>query len=153
MEKTGDGASAAYEIIARVGRVEAKLDQVLALLQSLQKGEVDRSSRRQDDEAGLLETLTVKQHAVLQMLFNGKSNAEIAERLGISENTAKVHVRLLAKKAGGHKRSQIVARFKRAFDEIEESRYQALTKGLPKSWDHEWGSGSEQYDDLLRNDG
>lgn len=151
VKKENEMSEMMVELIVRVGRLEAKMDQMLALVQA---GAAGQSGARDVAAEGgsILETLTVKQHAVLQMLLNGKGNAEIGERMGISENTAKVHVRLLAKKAGGHKRQQIVAKFKRAFDEFDEGKYQILTKGLPKNWDSDWGAGSEKFDHLLRND-
>jgi DNA-binding NarL/FixJ family response regulator len=37
-------------------------------------------------------TLTPRQQQVLELLVQGKSNREIAEAMGLSENTVKVHL-------------------------------------------------------------
>jgi DNA-binding NarL/FixJ family response regulator len=58
-------------------------------------------------EAG--STLTARQVEVLRLLADGWSNAEIARRLAIAEETAKTHVRHLLGKLGARSRSHAVA--------------------------------------------
>jgi DNA-binding CsgD family transcriptional regulator/tetratricopeptide (TPR) repeat protein len=49
---------------------------------------------------GLLATLTQREHEVLSLLVAGRSNGEVARRLGISEKTASVHVSNILRKTG-----------------------------------------------------
>lgn len=132
------------QLMAMMARVEAKIDLMLG----------QTGAAKQDGKTGskALGQLTVKQHAVLQMLLNGKSNAEIADRLGVNENTAKVHVRLIAKKLGVSKRQEIVAAMMEAFRQVPDKLYLTMSRGLPKNWDEEWGSGTEKYDSIVRSE-
>lgn len=50
--------------------------------------------------------LTARQHEVLQLLQLGKSNKHIARQLGMTEATAKVHVRHIMRKFGAVNRTQ-----------------------------------------------
>lgn len=134
-------------VLIQLGKLESKMDEVLWLLRQSGRG-VDSGSHgenlRQDDAARvILSGLTKKQHVALQMILAGKSNRDIAERLGVTENTAKVHVRSIAKKAGMRKRSQIVALFKKAFDDMEDDEYERLTGGITKNF---WASGGVALD-------
>ncbi|TWA58480.1 DNA-binding NarL/FixJ family response regulator [Azospirillum baldaniorum] len=52
--------------------------------------------------------LTARQRGVLQRLREGKSNRVIAQELGISENTAKVHVRGILRALGASNRAEAV---------------------------------------------
>jgi len=127
----------------QLDRIEWKLDQLLAALavnssglggrESAPRLKVERHLAEGDD--GYLVKLTTKQHAALQMLMRGADNKEIADRFGVTDNTAKVHVRAIAKKIGVNTRAQIMHRIWREFDEIDENGYMAITGGLPKDWD------------------
>jgi DNA-binding NarL/FixJ family response regulator len=55
------------------------------------------------------ETLTRRELEVLRILANGSGNKEIAERLGISENTVKFHIAQITAKLGAHSRTEAVA--------------------------------------------
>lgn len=87
--------------------------------------EADRALRRDDPAAlrdlagrlahppgaaGAAVELTARQLEVLDLLAAGRSNAELALRLGIAETTAKEHVRELCRKLGASSRLQAVAR-------------------------------------------
>ena len=63
-------------------------------------------------EAGAepLEPLTPREREVLELLGEGLSNRQIAERLGISEHTAKFHVASVAGKLGASSRTEAVSR-------------------------------------------
>lgn len=78
--------------------------------------------------------LTTKQHVVLQMLLAGRGNQEIADRLGVSVNTAKVHVRGVARKYGCNTRSQVVMKAYSEFETMPQGAYVAVSGGLPKDW-------------------
>jgi DNA-binding CsgD family transcriptional regulator len=89
------------------------------------------------DLAPPLPTLTTKQHAALQMLLRGASNAEIAERFGVTVNTAKVYVRSLFAKFGVHNRASVVVVAKARFDATNPEEYMRWSGGLPKTWDNQ----------------
>jgi DNA-binding NarL/FixJ family response regulator len=55
------------------------------------------------------EFLTVREIEVLQQVAVGNRNRDIAERLFISEETVKVHVKHIMEKLGAHDRTQAVA--------------------------------------------
>jgi DNA-binding NarL/FixJ family response regulator len=52
--------------------------------------------------------LTTRELAVLSLLRQGKANKIIAYELGISENTAKVHIRNILRKVGATNRTQAI---------------------------------------------
>jgi DNA-binding CsgD family transcriptional regulator len=53
---------------------------------------------------------TPREREVLDLIADGLSNKLIADRLGISEHTAKFHVRSLMDKLGADTRADLVAR-------------------------------------------
>src|SRR5262249_4498546 len=55
------------------------------------------------------ESLTDRERDVLQHIAEGSRNREIAERLFISEETVKVHVKHILEKLGASERTQAVA--------------------------------------------
>ena len=57
---------------------------------------------------------TQRQRQVVQLIAEGCSNVEIAERLGVSPRTAKAHSDILRSKLGVEKRRQIPLAFKDA---------------------------------------
>jgi two-component system nitrate/nitrite response regulator NarL len=59
--------------------------------------------------AALVEPLTPREEQVLQLLAQGLSNKKIAERLAISENTAKFHVNAILAKLGVESRTEALA--------------------------------------------
>jgi DNA-binding NarL/FixJ family response regulator len=56
------------------------------------------------------ESLTAREREVLDLLAQGLTNRQIAERLGISEHTAKFHVAAVAAKLGAVSRTDAVTR-------------------------------------------
>ena len=58
--------------------------------------------------AGLVEPLTPREMEVLQLLAQGLTNKTIAERLGISDHTAKFHVNGVMAKLGASTRTEAV---------------------------------------------
>jgi DNA-binding NarL/FixJ family response regulator len=63
-----------------------------------------RPRQRRTDE------LTPREREVLALLVEGRSNRAIAERLGISEHTAKFHVTALMQKLGAQTRTEAVVK-------------------------------------------
>jgi DNA-binding NarL/FixJ family response regulator len=57
-------------------------------------------------DPALLAPLTQRQYDVLALLGQGKSNKDIADTLGISEGTVKVHVGAILKVLGANNRTQ-----------------------------------------------
>jgi DNA-binding NarL/FixJ family response regulator len=60
---------------------------------------------------------TPRQRQVIQLIAEGCSNVEIAERLGVSPRTAKAHSDVLRTKLGVSRRRQIPAAFREATGE------------------------------------
>lgn len=59
------------------------------------------------------DALTDREEEVLALLANGSSNAQIAERLSLSESTVKFHLRNLYSKLGVTNRTEAAARYHR----------------------------------------
>lgn len=134
------------DLLVAITRVEAKVD---ALMQMQRMGqfaapvvEVDTHGRAgEGGRADLFfRQFTPKQNATLQMVLRGAENSEIAERLGVSPNTAKVHVRVIAGKLGVNNRVQIAMKARGPFDEIDAGLYKIVSGGLPKDWDANYQS-------------
>ena len=56
--------------------------------------------------------LTPRQRDVVQILMNGATRAEVAEELGISENTVKSNIREIYKRLGVKNRAELVQALK-----------------------------------------
>ena len=128
-------------------RIEWKLDQLLAALavrgqgigqtggnEEKEKNSATGAGTEVDHGVVLLGRLTAKQHAAFQMLASGCRNREIAQRFGVTENTAKVYVRGIANKLKVRTRSEIVMRLWSAFRAIDDESYRMMSGGLPKDW-------------------
>jgi DNA-binding CsgD family transcriptional regulator len=119
-------------------RLEGKIDALFALMTEIKRKL--EAGEKPAARANVLPRMTTKQHATLQMLLRGASNAEIAERFGVTVNTAKVHVRSLFPKVGGSTRTKIVLALKPAFDATPADEYVIHSGGLPKDWDATYAS-------------
>jgi LuxR family transcriptional regulator, regulator of acetate metabolism len=81
---------------------------------------------------GLEHELTRREHEVLVMLAEGETNARIAGRMIVSEDTVKTHVKHILRKLGVHNRSQAVSRYFQAKDapfEGEKSPLGSMRRG------------------------
>jgi DNA-binding NarL/FixJ family response regulator len=81
---------------------------------------------------GLVDELTRRELQVLAMLAEGETNARIAGRLIVSEDTVKTHVKHILRKLGVHNRSQAVSRYFHAKDapfEGQKSPYGSMRRG------------------------
>ena len=101
-----------------------------------------------NDATHMLHGWTIKQHVVLQMLLRSATNNEIAERLKVTVNTSKVHVRTLMKKLQASSRSDIVAKCLVPMRDVEEDTYMLMTGGLPKDWDANY-SEPDPFEQLI----
>ncbi len=70
------------------------------------RAEVDRTSGSPIVDPEARQTLTPRQHEVLELLVQGKSNREIAEAMGLSENTVKVHLAAIYRVLGVSSRAE-----------------------------------------------
>lgn len=61
-----------------------------------------------------VDALTPREHEVLELLVEGLSNKEIAQRLGVSDHTAKFHVAAVLAKLGVQTRTEAVVRAARS---------------------------------------
>lgn len=66
------------------------------------------ASRDYADDSPVVEPLTEREVQVLELLAEGLSNKAIALRLGISDQTIKVHVASISGKLGAHNRTETV---------------------------------------------
>ena len=62
------------------------------------------------DTADIQSTLTARELDVLELVTEGLRNKEIAGRLGISENTAKFHLRNILEKLHADSRTELATR-------------------------------------------
>ena len=70
------------------------------------------SQEPENNESAVLEPLTRREQAVLDLISKGLTNKEIADALFISPNTLKVHIRNLYGKMGVENRTQILLKVK-----------------------------------------
>ena len=68
-----------------------------------------QSSERQAEHDSLLVKLTSRQREVLRLLLDGRSNAQIANALNISEGTVKQHAYAIYETLGVSSRVQLLA--------------------------------------------
>jgi DNA-binding NarL/FixJ family response regulator len=62
------------------------------------------------DEPPLIESLTLRETQVLELVADGLSNKEIASRLGVSDETVKFHLASVLGKLGASNRTDAVRR-------------------------------------------
>ncbi len=86
---------------------EQRYPDVLALATAFREG-IGRGDSQQD--AGVVERLTMREQEVLSLIINKLSNREIAAHLVVSMSTVKWHIRQLYKKLGVRSRVQAIVR-------------------------------------------
>lgn len=119
-------------------RIEHKLDALLMMLGGRFPTKDSGDLVEEQEAEAFFRQFTVKQNAALQMLLRGASNEEIAQRFGVTANTAKVHVRSIAKKLGVNTRARIAVIAMDHWRKVREDAYKKFSKGLPKTWDEEF---------------
>jgi DNA-binding CsgD family transcriptional regulator len=121
-----------------IARLEAKVDMLVQLAMSgnntLPDSHPTNHSQLNIAEASLLRRLTIKQHCVSQLVVEGWKNAEIAQLMGVSDNTIKLHVSAVAKKMGVKMRTQIAMSFTEIVNKATASEYEQASGGIPVSW-------------------
>jgi len=143
-----EGFGCALERCVLANRLRQQSAQVVALVRSTEASvvklsrseiELDEPSERtvvphlRPRAANALEDeLTRRELQVLGMLAEGETNARIAGRLIVSEDTVKTHVKHILRKLGVHNRSQAVSRYFQAKDapfEEEKSPLGSMRRG------------------------
>jgi two-component system nitrate/nitrite response regulator NarL len=83
-----------YSMLDKVRRGEAAISGAMAakILQEFRQPEKDK------EQAGKIDALTDRETEVLEEVVTGATNKEIAERLHITENTVKIHLRNILEK-------------------------------------------------------
>jgi LuxR family transcriptional regulator, regulator of acetate metabolism len=125
-----EGFGYALERCVLAARLRAQSDRVVALVRSAEASVMDLSTADIQLGAGTLRhqarparppggelveaELTRRELEVLGMLAEGETNARIAQRLVVSQDTVKTHVKHILRKLGVHNRSQAVSRYFRA---------------------------------------
>jgi DNA-binding CsgD family transcriptional regulator len=114
------GFGYALERCVLTGRLRAYADRVLALARSTEESVTALDTHelalglpaiRPQNGHGLHSLLTRRELEVVAMLAEGETNARIAQRLVVSEDTVKSHVKHILRKLGVHNRSQAVSRY------------------------------------------
>ena len=97
-----------YEALTR----EITPDYVRQLLAAFPLVEPEQTgvSKSQAAQSELVEALSERELEVLQLIAEGLTNPEIADRLFLTLNTVKVHTRNIYGKLDAHNRTQAVAR-------------------------------------------
>lgn len=115
-----EGLGHALERCVLAARFRAQSERVLALARSAEAGigqadgyelALHPPVRRLANGHGLNGRLTRREFEVLTMLVEGETNAGIAQRLVVSEDTVKSHVKHILRKLGVRNRSQAVSRY------------------------------------------
>lgn len=138
----GEGGAASGVDEARDARL-AEIERRLDLIEDAMARAMSLGLRGGAAPPPPLPPMTTKQHATLQMLMRGASNREIAERLGVTVNTAKVHVRSLFAKFGVKTRAGIVVRASPTLERMDNAAYVLASGGLPIDWDRNYKAGRE----------
>ena len=120
----------------QLDRIEWKLDQLMAHFVGGKTNILadDTPIKTSAPQHLVLSKLTTKQHATLQMLMAGWSNAEIGERMKVSANTVKGNVKSIANHCGVKTRMQILLTLEKEFEAVSEEDYIRMSNGLPKDW-------------------
>ena len=128
------------EVQRSLDRIETKLDVLISLSQGRlphQTTEPTPHTPATSDghsQRMLMKRLTPRQHATMLLLVEGYRNAQIAEILGVGENTIKVHVKALMDKLGASNRSQVAMRAHEMLTHISDKEYMDASGGIPKAW-------------------
>ena len=123
----------------RLARVEGAIETILKLLAKPEPsaGFGPTAEYAANESLIAVRRITLKQHATLQMLIEGFTDREIAERLCVHDSTIKMHVRALAKKMGVRGRHNIAALGQRIINSMSDDDYEQLAR-IPKNWSTTW---------------
>ncbi len=86
---------ALFDTLRGVAQGEASISRLMA---AKLMGEFSRQANRAESAAGRSPELSPREHEVLGLVAQGKSNKEIAAALGVAENTVKNHLKNILEK-------------------------------------------------------
>ncbi len=100
-------------------------EEFLDMLAGLQRGEaaltrqmtarlLNGLARQSQRQPGPAESLTARERELLRLVAEGLPNKAIAQRLSVSENTVKYHMKNILQKLGAHNRAEAIAHALRA---------------------------------------
>jgi DNA-binding CsgD family transcriptional regulator len=120
-------------------RLRTQSEQVIALVRSTEAGVTELGGAdmqvpasalrfpsqggRNAPDRGMSSLLTRREFEVFGMLAEGESNARIAQRLVVSDDTVKTHVKHILRKLGVNNRSQAVSRYFQAQAAPEDAHF------------------------------
>lgn len=138
----------------KIAALEAKIELMAMMITGHQaKPEPKQPKSSEDIEAeSILRSLTTRQHVTLQMILHGLSNGDIAERFVSNENTVKTYVKALFAHCHTNRREIVVAKLKKAFDEMPADTYESVA-GIPKDWYERYGEKNikpDPYESMYR---
>ena len=119
----------------RVAELEGKLRQTQALLDVLYANiDLDRHGPIAPAEPGpnlatVIRRLTVRQAEILSGVLERLSSDEIAERIDITANTVRTHLRYIYRKAEVKQRQELVDKFQAEWDQMDDAEFSRLTGG------------------------
>jgi DNA-binding NarL/FixJ family response regulator len=111
----GDGATLQSAWEGQADGFALKTDpprQKVATIRNVAQGQIvfpraiRQAARSPAQPQGRLDVLTVREHAVLELLASGLTNAQIAERLVVQESTVKFHLQNIFQKLGVANRTE-----------------------------------------------
>jgi DNA-binding CsgD family transcriptional regulator len=119
-------------VLALARSTEASVEELRRPAVELPSGVRQISSARSIavPDRDLLEELTRREREVLAMLADGETNARIAQRLVVTEDTVKTHVKHILRKLGARNRSQAVSRYFRMHASAGGHRLAAPASGF-----------------------
>jgi FixJ family two-component response regulator len=134
MENLGQGAIELLEAMRRqLDRIEGKVDALFAVRSKEREGEAKRMR-------AMVGQLTPKQHATVQMVVAGATEVQVAERLGVSRNTAKLHKAAALHKVGANSVAELARWWREMCVELSEREYSEIS-GVPRTWAASWREG------------
>ena len=123
------------ELMAKVERLETRVDTIMRM-----RDVKDEDAKPDGVEASFI-VMTMKQHAVLNLLLNGFDTDRITEIMGSGHegagNTTKTHIHTIKRKLGleGERVTmrEMLALVGPTYERLTPERYQRLA-GIPKDW-------------------
>ena len=138
--------SISKELENRLLILETQVQQLKEMVLSLASGREPVTSREVDDQTQVYDAmrgLTVQRHATIQMVLDGATQAEMAERFQISEEAVKGRLYAIRKILGQElgfnvtNTSTAMKKFREVIDTMSDEKYLRVA-GLPKDWHKNW---------------
>lgn len=137
------------DIEERLIKLETQVELLAKMVISYRSNDVEEPPPTRAADHKWISGLTRNQHATLQMVINGKNDAEICERFGIGLSSAKSRVLQLRKRLGValdvdvRNRGALMRIADDAMEDMSDERYFSLS-GLKRNWDQTWTSDDKK---------